>query len=322
MPNVSIELIDWRSCANAPTIFLFDALCSSLLFTPLDSMSRVEVKVRYSRLIADRCLLGCRRAAHRMDTPDHAPSAAGASSQTDSAASQLQLVSAAACPSASTDAASLLAAQQICAAATRSPLATMQMALELSQSVSADKKVQLFTFTLVHDRRLSTAVDVMRLVLWSALLRLHAQLHPCMADKLRPVALRQQLLNSEHNVGTVLTEKMLTAYHKEWKRLSPLLSSEDDELRWARWTGLPSFAQRVSLNKLRALAEQQSVWACFSNEQRWDCFIKSLTEASNPQQIAEKCQQFRGQQQAHSRRSICCSCRTYSHRVVSVQQRC
>ena len=228
----------------------------------------------------------------------HAPAATTDPGSCNPEALQLEQCNSVVAASSSTALAESCAADAVLQVQLYSPRGMVQ-ALQATTGWDPEKKTLRLFAALVRNKVDALAVDLMREILWGAMLRAHAQQHPHMAHKQRPAALRKQLLESSDNMlvdteAPIVSKDFLIKLHDR-QRMSALLQSESDDLLWALHLDMPAFAAALSRDKMVALAKQEHVWQHLPTEEKWSFWRHQITTSRSAKQITANCEKLTGQ---------------------------
>jgi len=167
------------------------------------------------------------------------------------------------------------------------------------QSMADQDKFSYLTAALVRNKREQFVRQLQREILWGAILRAHAKMHPHLTSQERLARLRA-LLCTDGGDGSSLTEADLNLMNGNWTRYSRLMQSEADDWYWAaNLVQLPMVAARKNLSvpnilnrdKLRALAQGHACWAHLTGDAKHNLWSNLLILASSAKELEELCAQ-------------------------------
>lgn len=153
----------------------------------------------------------------------------------------------------------------------------------------AEQKLVYLTAALVRDNEQAFGRQLLREIVYGAMLRLHQQLHPkLLSGKAQLASFRKQLCDAPAAGGKQLQHQELKQLHKRWSRLAPLLQCEEDDWSWAAFasaTPAATFSKVLNRDKMIALAKRQVSWAHLCPKDKYNRWSDSMSNTTTAAQI-------------------------------------
>jgi hypothetical protein len=159
--------------------------------------------------------------------------------------------------------------------------AHMMRSLYAARSMTGEVKLNFLAAALARDTGQQFGRQLLREIVYGAMLRLHQQLHPELSQKAQIASFRTQLCNA-----SACEKQELMDMHSRWSRLAPLLQCEEDDYEWAIFaanTPAATYSKVLNRDKMIALAKRQTNWKELQQEKKyavWRTVMKNTLSAA------------------------------------------